>query len=376
MKPFVQLFLAVILLAGAAGCGMKTKDEEAHPLFKRAVKAQQARETELAIEYFQRYLVVNPESSKTHLLLASIYDETLDKPLQAVYHYERFLEFAPKSPEAENVKKWLAAAKKKYYYRARLEYNDPEDVAALQDTLYTRSQELKKCRLELAKAESMQKKLLIYARQTHNNEKTLGSRLAELQAAHNKTLAEIVDLEAKIAEQEKKALAEKEKKEKEIEKPEKANKTGTEKTGDPGKDEKPELKKELKPQDKIPEDRKETGKETEKSQETAPVKTEAPVKETEKPEAKTAAGSPSPSPPKTEPAAPPFILQKVEKTADKAASDRTYIVQNGDSLSSIARQFYGSAKYYKIIFDANRDLLPTEKALRPGQILKIPARQD
>ncbi|MDD5597943.1 MAG: hypothetical protein PHV82_08365 [Victivallaceae bacterium] len=203
----MQILLAVMLLAGLAGCGLKSKEEESHPLFKRAVKAQNAKEIKLAVEYFQRYLVVNPESSKTHLMLASIYDETLDKPLQAVYHYERFLEFAPNSPEAENVRKWLEAAKKKYYYRARKEYNDPEDVAALQDTLYTTEQELKKYKLELTKTQSLQKKLLIYARQVHNSEKKLTSELAVLQAAHNKTLAQTAELKAKLAEQEKKAQA-------------------------------------------------------------------------------------------------------------------------------------------------------------------------
>ncbi|MFA6715624.1 MAG: LysM peptidoglycan-binding domain-containing protein [Victivallales bacterium] len=370
---FIKIFSAVILLACLAGCGLKSKDEESHPLFKRAVKAQKAKETKLAVEYFQRYLVVNPESSKTHLMLASIYDETLDKPLQAVYHYERFLEFAPGSPEAENVRKWLEAAKKKYYYRARKEYNDPEDVAALQDTLYATEQELKKHKLELAKVKSQQKKLLIYARQVHNNEKKLTSELAELQATHDKTLAESAELKAKLAEKEKNAQAEKEKKE------EKTEKNGK---SEDKKDLKPEEKKPEKTEDEIAKDKQnetsektpETVKpETEKTENKTPEKTAEPATENKKVEEKT---SPSLSPVvKAKPEAPPFTLKKTEKTENKAPEkERSYVVQKGDSLSSISRQFYGSARYYKIIFDANREILPTERALRPGQVLKIPAR--
>jgi nucleoid-associated protein YgaU len=401
LKLFLQIFLAAVLLAGLAGCGLKSKDEESHPLFKRAVKAQKAKETKLAIEYFQRYLVVNPESSKTHLMLASIYDETLDKPLQAVYHYERFLEFAPNSPEAENVKKWLDAAKKKYYFRARKEYNDPEDVANLQDTLYTTEQELKKHKQELAKAKILREKLIIYARQEHNNVKNLNSKLAELQAAHNKKLAEIAELKAQIAAKEKKEKEEKEKAEKEKaekekaekekaekekaekEKAEKTEETAAEKTG---KDEKTDDKKDLKPeekkpenaeptQDKAPEKVENTGKDEVK--EKSPEKTEDAVKETEKPKEKTEEKtSPSPAPvTESQPKAPPFSLKKVEKTeAETSDKARTYVVQRGDSLSSISRRFYGSSRYYKIIFDANRDILSTERDLRPGQILKIPAR--
>jgi tetratricopeptide (TPR) repeat protein len=106
---------AIVLLAGLTACELKTANESSHPLFRRAVKSQKANEMQQAVKYFNRYLAVRADSSKTHLLLASIYDENLDKPLRAVYHYERFLEFAPHSPEARNVEKWQEAALKKHY---------------------------------------------------------------------------------------------------------------------------------------------------------------------------------------------------------------------------------------------------------------------
>ncbi len=52
--------------------------------------------------------------------------------------------------------------------------------------------------------------------------------------------------------------------------------------------------------------------------------------------------------------------------------ERTYTVQPGDSLSSIARQVYGQAGLWQIIFEANRDILSDPRLIRPGQILKIP----
>jgi nucleoid-associated protein YgaU len=50
----------------------------------------------------------------------------------------------------------------------------------------------------------------------------------------------------------------------------------------------------------------------------------------------------------------------------------TYTVQPGDTLSSIARQVYGKASLWRVIFDANRDILDDPGRIRPGQVLRIP----
>jgi LysM repeat protein len=51
---------------------------------------------------------------------------------------------------------------------------------------------------------------------------------------------------------------------------------------------------------------------------------------------------------------------------------RTYTVQPGDSLSKIARQFYGNPNDYMKIFEANRDQLKDPNRIQPGQQLIIP----
>lgn len=51
---------------------------------------------------------------------------------------------------------------------------------------------------------------------------------------------------------------------------------------------------------------------------------------------------------------------------------RTYTVQAGDSLSKIARQFYGNANDYMRIYDANRDQIKDPNKIQPGQQLVIP----
>ena len=51
---------------------------------------------------------------------------------------------------------------------------------------------------------------------------------------------------------------------------------------------------------------------------------------------------------------------------------KTYVVQSGDTLSKIAKEHYGDANKYMVIFDANRDQLSDPDKIKPGQELIIP----
>jgi len=53
-------------------------------------------------------------------------------------------------------------------------------------------------------------------------------------------------------------------------------------------------------------------------------------------------------------------------------SGLTYKVVSGDTLSKIAKRFYGDANSYKKIFDANRDQLNDPDMIKVGQELKLP----
>jgi nucleoid-associated protein YgaU len=54
------------------------------------------------------------------------------------------------------------------------------------------------------------------------------------------------------------------------------------------------------------------------------------------------------------------------------SSGRTYTVVKGDSLSKIAKQFYGNAKEWKKIYEANKDTIKNPDLIYPGQTFKIP----
>ena len=60
-------------------------------------------------------------------------------------------------------------------------------------------------------------------------------------------------------------------------------------------------------------------------------------------------------------------------TTDANAASQTYTVVSGDSLSKIAKHFYGDANQWKKIFDANTDKIKNPDLIHPGQVLTIPA---
>ena len=72
------------------------------------------------------------------------------------------------------------------------------------------------------------------------------------------------------------------------------------------------------------------------------------------------------------PAAPPAPAPAVPAPAAPAAAERTYKVQPGDTLSTIAARMYQEPRQWPLIFEANRDVLPGPEKLVVGQTLRIP----
>ena len=62
----------------------------------------------------------------------------------------------------------------------------------------------------------------------------------------------------------------------------------------------------------------------------------------------------------------------VDSSIPAPAEAQKYTVKSGDSLSKIAKQFYGDANQYMRIFEANKDQLNDPNKIDVGQELTIP----
>ena len=105
----ITLFSAIIL----TGCG--EADERRHPLYIKALQDQQTGDGAAAADKLNELLKRRPRSVHTHKLLASIYDEMLNNPAQAVYHYQAYLQAMPDAADAEETAAWLLQAEKRHY---------------------------------------------------------------------------------------------------------------------------------------------------------------------------------------------------------------------------------------------------------------------
>lgn len=65
------------------------------------------------------------------------------------------------------------------------------------------------------------------------------------------------------------------------------------------------------------------------------------------------------------------VDDQIEVAAPEPASQYHRVV-TGDTLSKIAKQYYGDAMKYPQIFEANQPMLEDPDKIYPGQILRIP----
>lgn len=65
-------------------------------------------------------------------------------------------------------------------------------------------------------------------------------------------------------------------------------------------------------------------------------------------------------------------LPSKEEAAKHVWTSRTHVVQKGDTLSKIAKEVYGNANKYTVIFEANKPMLSDPDKIYPGQTLRIP----
>jgi len=62
------------------------------------------------------------------------------------------------------------------------------------------------------------------------------------------------------------------------------------------------------------------------------------------------------------------------QSGGSSTATKIYEVKPGDSLSKIAKREYGDANAWKMIFEANTDILKDPNKIFPGQKLKIPPK--
>ena len=67
-----------------------------------------------------------------------------------------------------------------------------------------------------------------------------------------------------------------------------------------------------------------------------------------------------------------LLVTVPEPVAPPEPEKQFYTVKKGDYLSKIAKEVYGDAKKYPIIFEANKPMLKDPDLIYPGQVFTVP----
>ncbi len=70
-----------------------------------------------------------------------------------------------------------------------------------------------------------------------------------------------------------------------------------------------------------------------------------------------------------------LVVKNPPVVAPPPPEKQYYTVKKGDYLSKIAKEVYGDAKKYNVIFEANKPMLKDPDLIYPGQVLVIPPLQ-
>lgn len=68
------------------------------------------------------------------------------------------------------------------------------------------------------------------------------------------------------------------------------------------------------------------------------------------------------------------VNDQISVTGASVDESKWYEVKSGDTLSKIAKDFYGDPLRYSAIFEANKPMLSDPNKIYPGQMLRIPVQ--
>ncbi len=359
-----------------------------HPLYIKAQRKIQAGEYPEAEKLLLAYLKLNPASAKAHKDLATLYDDRLNAPLQALYHYRQYILCAPDAADAATVKKWMETTEHKYYLQLKDNFNDPEDIKSLRYRLEINTEQTRKIQDRLTQTEEQfNKQTDQYKDAMVKSNATADSFKNELQKQQKRQwedayiisklkgqLADIKKKECDLIQENNQLKLERQDQAKEIaalklellERPPKSSPPPANQMAMPGG---------------ALTDNSATGiAAAQAAGQTPAVPAQSRNAATTIPET---AATP-PTSPITAIAADDTVstatvtenTNPAEKQSEKNSGDTFYKIQSGDTLIGISKRFYGSGKHYQRIVDANQSVLKSPTSLKPGVVIEIPAAEN
>jgi LysM repeat protein len=259
LRIFAPTIFLIVLFTGCAPSSLEIVSETDEKQYQLAQDYKTQGRMEEALNAFHRVIDARRDAPESHLEAGYIYLRELKDPVRAIYHFDRYLQFKPNSPQATQVRQLIETAQKEFARQLPAQpYQGELDRIDLMELVKNLKQENDSLKRDLVNAEARVKQL----------ESLVGA-----------------------------------------------------------------------------------------GRRSAPVETTAVVPSSDRQPVATVRVQP--------PAA-------TTTTPDPASVPRTHTVQSGDTLSTISSRYYGTPSRWIDIYQANRDRLRNENALKVGQVIRIP----
>lgn len=110
------MVLAIILFASCQDRrGMQIASEVDEPHYRRGVQMLRSGQNQVALEAFLKVIEKrNGDAPESHLDAGKIYLDHIRDPIAAIYHFRKFLELRPNSPQSPVVRELIDTAKKEF----------------------------------------------------------------------------------------------------------------------------------------------------------------------------------------------------------------------------------------------------------------------
>lgn len=102
------------LLSGCAPSGVEVVSETDEKQYQLAQDFKNQGRTEEALSAFLRVIDARRDAPESHLEAGYIYLRTMKDPIRAIYHFERYLQFRPQSPQATQVRQLIETSQKEF----------------------------------------------------------------------------------------------------------------------------------------------------------------------------------------------------------------------------------------------------------------------
>ena len=161
MKKRILLFSTIAAASVMlCACNDYVGKEKSHPLYVKAGKEKSAGEYKEAARCYEEFLLICPKSSRTHHELGNIYNDYLNDPLRAVYHYRKWMEMNPNDKtNYEDVRLMAETAQKNLFKKLKEEYKDSAETKKQEEELQKLKDQLAQAQNSLKQSEEQNQKM-------------------------------------------------------------------------------------------------------------------------------------------------------------------------------------------------------------------------